>query len=75
VLECAVIGVPDKVYGEEIKAFVVLKNGENCTEAEIIENCRPHLPTFKLPKQVEFIDAIPKNALGKPLRRELRQRN
>jgi long-chain acyl-CoA synthetase len=73
VLEAACVGVPDKVYGEEIKAFVVLRKGENCTEAEIIEHCRPHLPKFKMPKQVQFIDAIPRNTMGKPLRRELRK--
>jgi long-chain acyl-CoA synthetase len=72
VLEAACVGVPDKIYGEEIKAFVVLRKGESCTEAEIIEHCQPHLPKFKMPKQVQFIDVIPRNTLGKILRKELR---
>jgi long-chain acyl-CoA synthetase len=73
VVEAGCVGILDKVYGEEIKAFVVLKQGEKCTEVEIIEFCKKHLPTFKQPKKVQFIEAIPKNMLGKMLRAELRK--
>jgi long-chain acyl-CoA synthetase len=73
VAEAGCVGVKDGVYGEEIKAFVVLKPGEKCTEAEIIEHCKKSLPTFKTPKQVQFIQALPKNILGKTLRVELRK--
>jgi long-chain acyl-CoA synthetase len=73
VAEAGCVGVKDRVYGEEIKAFVILKPGESCTEAEIIEHCRKSLPTFKMPKQVQFIQALPKNILGKTLRAELRK--
>jgi long-chain acyl-CoA synthetase len=73
VAEAACVGYSDRVYGEEIKAFVVLKQGEVCSEADIVEFCRQHLPTYKQPKRVQFIDAIPKNMLGKTLRAELRK--
>ena len=71
--EAGVIGIPDKTYGEEIKAFVVLKAGEQATEEEIITFCKDYLPTFKRPKIVQFTDALPKNILGKVLRAELRK--
>jgi len=73
VAEAGVIGVPDKVYGEEIKAFVVLKSQERATEDEMIAFCKQSLPTFKTPKTVQFIDVLPKNLLGKILREELRK--
>ena len=73
VTEAGVIGIPDKVYGEEIKAFVVFKPGEEVKEEEIIAFCKEHLPSFKTPKKVQFIDALPKNLLGKLLRAELRK--
>jgi long-chain acyl-CoA synthetase len=73
VAEVGCVGVKDRVYGEEIKAFVVLKPGEQCTEIEIIEHCKKALPTFKTPKHVQFVQALPKNLLGKTLRAELRK--
>jgi long-chain acyl-CoA synthetase len=73
IVEVGVIGIPDKVYGEEIKAFVVLKPGEHASEGEIIAFCKEHLPTFKLPKKVQFMESLPKNLLGKVLRAELRK--
>jgi long-chain acyl-CoA synthetase len=73
VVEAACIGIKDRVYGEEVKAFVVLKAGEKCSEQEIIDHCKKSLPAFKTPRQVQFIDALPKNILGKMLRAELRK--
>ena len=73
VVEAGCAGIKDRVYGEEIKVFVVLKKGEQCTEAEIIEHCKPYLPKYKMPKQVQFLEALPKNMLGKILRAELRK--
>jgi len=72
IAEAGVIGIPDKVYGEEIKAFVVLKPKEQASEEEIITFCKERLPTFKTPKKVRFMDSLPKNLLGKVLRAELR---
>jgi long-chain acyl-CoA synthetase len=73
VAEAGVIGIPDKTYGEEIKAFVVLKPREQASEADIIAFCKECLPSFKTPKSVQFIEALPKNLLGKVLRAELRK--
>jgi len=72
VLEACTIGVPDSYRGESLKAFVVLKEGETATEEEIIEFTRENLAAYKVPKSVEFIDELPKTAVGKILRRELR---
>jgi long-chain acyl-CoA synthetase len=73
VMDAGVVGIPDKVYGEEIKAFVVLKPDEKATEEELIDFCKKHLPTFKTPKKIQFMQALPKNLLGKLLRAELRK--
>jgi acyl-CoA synthetase (AMP-forming)/AMP-acid ligase II len=72
--EVAVIGVPDEKWGEAIKAIVALKEGCAASDKEIIDFCKGSLASYKKPKSVEFIDAIPKNAYGKVLKRELRER-
>jgi long-chain acyl-CoA synthetase len=71
VKEAAVIGVPDQVWGETIKACVVLKGGENVTEEEIVNFCKERLSSYKKPRSVDFLDELPKNAMGKIVRREL----
>ena len=68
----AVVGTPDPEHGEEIKAFVVLKDGMTATEQEIVAWSREQMAVFKYPRSVEFRDALPMNATGKILRRELR---
>ncbi|UCC61954.1 MAG: long-chain fatty acid--CoA ligase [Anaerolineae bacterium] len=73
VLEAAVIGVPVEGKGERVKVFVVLKPGETATEEEIIAFCRDNLAPYKVPRFVEFKDQLPKSAVGKILRRELKQ--
>ncbi len=72
ILEACAIGKPDKYRGETVKAFVVLKKGEKLTEEEVIQYCKQHLAPYKVPKQVEFLDELPKSAVGKILRRKLR---
>ena len=67
----AVIGVPDNLYGEEVAAVVVLKNGASCSEQEVIEFCKARLADYKCPKTVRFVDDIPKGPTGKLLKREL----
>lgn len=67
----AAIGVPDELYGEEVTAFVVLRDGQAATEDEIIAFCREHLADYKCPKTVHFITEIPKGPTGKLLKREL----
>lgn len=72
VLECACIGIPDEVTGEAVRLFVV-PSGEISVSAEaLIEHCRKSLTSYKIPKQIIFVDALPKSAVGKILRRELR---
>jgi long-chain acyl-CoA synthetase len=73
VQEACAIGIPDLRRGENIKVFVVLREGESATEDEMIEFCRGRLATYKLPTEVEFRDALPKTETGKILRRELRK--
>jgi fatty-acyl-CoA synthase len=59
---------------EAVSAAVVPRDGENLTEADVIAHCREHLAGFKTPKQVFFVDALPKNPSGKLLKRSLRAR-
>jgi long-chain acyl-CoA synthetase len=73
VQDVVVVGVPDPIMGEEVKAFVVLKPGHHVTGQELIGFCRESLGKFKCPKYIEFIDQIPRNPIGKVLRQELRQ--
>ncbi|MBM4331377.1 MAG: long-chain fatty acid--CoA ligase [Deltaproteobacteria bacterium] len=75
VLETAVIGIPHPKWQEIPIAFVVLKKGEKPTADEIIAHCSKKLAKFKVPKEIEFIDALPRNPSGKVLKRELRQRH
>jgi long-chain acyl-CoA synthetase len=72
VLEACTIGVPDDYSGERVKAFVVLKEGQGATEQDIIEYCKENLVKYKVPKYIEFTDSLPKSAVGKILRKELR---
>ncbi|MBI5969269.1 MAG: long-chain fatty acid--CoA ligase [Deltaproteobacteria bacterium] len=74
VYEVAVIGVPDEKWGESVKAIVSLKEGHKATGEEITDFCKQHLASYKKPKSVDFIDAIPKNPYGKVLKRELREK-
>jgi long-chain acyl-CoA synthetase len=73
VLEAVVTGIPDPYRGETVKAFVVLKQGETATEEELIQYCRGKLAAYKVPRQVEFRDSLPKTIVGKVLRRYLRE--
>jgi long-chain acyl-CoA synthetase len=73
VVEACAIGVPHPTRGEQIKVFVVLKEGVTATEAEIIEFCATKLAKYKLPTMVEFRKELPKNNVGKILRKTLRE--
>jgi len=73
VLEAAVIGVPDALYGEEVKAFVVLRTGFAATEEELLNHCLKTLARFKAPKSIGFLPELPKSPVGKVLKRELRK--
>jgi long-chain acyl-CoA synthetase len=71
VLECGVVGVPDEKSGEAVKVVIVRKD-PNLTKEAVIEHCKKELTGYKLPRHVEFRDALPKTPIGKVLRRELR---
>ena len=71
VKEATVVGVPDEVRGETVKAFIVLKEGQTATEEEIIAFCRENLAAYRVPRIVEFRADLPKSIIGKVLRREL----
>jgi long-chain acyl-CoA synthetase len=70
--EAAVIGMPDALMGEEVLAFVVLRPGQSATAGEVIAFCQGRLAKYKCPKEVRFVDALPKSPVGKILRKELR---
>jgi fatty-acyl-CoA synthase len=73
VAEVAVIGIPDEKWGEMVTALVVLGEGEQATEAEIIAHCRTRLAGYKLPKRVEFRDELARTATGKIQKFKLRE--
>jgi long-chain acyl-CoA synthetase len=73
VQEACAIGVPDPKRGENVKVFVVLKEGETATQEELIAYCRTKLATYKLPAEIEFRKELPKSTVGKILRKQLRE--
>jgi long-chain acyl-CoA synthetase len=74
VAEAAVIGAPDERWGEAVVAYVVTRPGESLDGETVIAYCKEHLASHKAPKSVTFLEALPKNAAGKVLKRELRER-
>jgi long-chain acyl-CoA synthetase len=72
ILEACTIGVPDAYRGETVKAFIVTVEGETLTEEDITRYCKENLAAYKVPKIFEFIDELPKSAVGKVLRRKLK---
>jgi len=72
VMDAVAVGIPHEYRGETVKAYVVLRQGETATKKEIIDFCRDKLAAYKAPKSVEFRDELPKSAVGKILRKVLR---
>lgn len=73
VKEAAVIGLADKLRGEYVKAFVVLKEGEECHSKELLRFMREKLAAYKLPRHIEFVGSLPKNSTGKIMKRILKE--
>jgi fatty-acyl-CoA synthase len=74
VTEVAIIGVEDEKFGQRLKAFVVLEEGASLSEAELAAHVKANLASYKTPREVEFLDELPRNATGKVLKRELKAR-
>ncbi|HKF71471.1 MAG TPA: AMP-binding protein [Stellaceae bacterium] len=72
VAECACVGRPDEKTGEAVRLFVARSPGATLTEEQVIAHCRRELAAYKVPKEVRFLDALPKSAVGKILRKDLR---
>jgi fatty-acyl-CoA synthase len=74
VVEAAVIGVEDAEFGQRLKAFVVVNEGAEVSEEDLKAHVKEHLAGYKAPREVEFVDELPRNATGKILKRELQAR-
>jgi len=72
IMEAAVVGVPDAVFGEQVKAFIVLKQGEQLTEDDVQHYCSRSLADYKVPKYVQFISEMPRNQVGKVMKQSLK---
>jgi long-chain acyl-CoA synthetase len=73
ILEACTIGVPDEYRGETVKAFIVTREEETLNQEEVTQYCKENLAAYKVPKMFEFIDELPKSAVGKVLRRKLKE--
>lgn len=73
VKEAAVIGVTDKLRGELVRAYVVLKEGESCDSKDLLNFMKEKLAPYKLPRNIEFVDSLPKNSTGKIMKRLLKE--
>lgn len=74
IVDAAVVGVPDALYGEAVAAFVQPRPGARLSADSVIEHCRARLAGYKKPRHVVFVDSLPRNSLGKVLKSELRKR-
>lgn len=75
ILEAAVVGIPDTEWGEMVKAYIVLQDEATMDQDEVIDFCKEHLASYKKPRYVEFVESLPKNVMGKVLKKELRERH
>ena len=71
VKKAATIGIPDKIYGEEVASFIVPRQGCKIENQNIINHCKATLPDFKIPKEIHFLEEIPKTERGKVTKQDL----
>jgi fatty-acyl-CoA synthase len=71
VREVAVVGVPDEEFGQRLRAYVALDDGASVTEDQLREHVKANLAAYKVPREVVFVDALPRNATGKIVKRDL----
>jgi long-chain acyl-CoA synthetase len=74
VFEASVVGVPDPVFGEAVAAFIELQPGAALTAEQVLEHSKARIASYKKPRHVFFVDALPRNSTGKVLKTELRAR-
>jgi acyl-CoA synthetase (AMP-forming)/AMP-acid ligase II len=74
VCEVAVVGVDDEEFGQRLRAFVVVQSGRDASPDELKDHVKANLARFKVPREIVFIDELPRNATGKVLKRELARR-
>ncbi|MGC9318787.1 MAG: long-chain-fatty-acid--CoA ligase [Armatimonadota bacterium] len=74
VRDCAVVGARSELRGEIVTAWVELHDGQAVANGDVIEHCSEHLARYKIPRQIHFVDGLPRSATGKVLKRELRER-
>lgn len=72
IVEVAVIGIPHASMGEAAKAYIVVRNGANCSDEQIFHHCKKRLPAYAVPQEVTFLQSLPKNSAGKILKTELK---
>jgi fatty-acyl-CoA synthase len=72
--EAAAVGVEDEDFGQRLRAFVVLNEGADASEEDLKSHVKAHLARYKVPREILFIDELPRNATGKVLKRELAER-
>jgi acyl-CoA synthetase (AMP-forming)/AMP-acid ligase II len=72
--EAAVVGRPDRDFGEEVAAFVILRAGAHADEAELISFCRERLAKYEAPKEIHLVGSLPRSPIGKILKKDLRSR-
>jgi len=73
IVDAAVVGVAEDVWGEAVRAFVVMQEGAELTEADVVQHCKRNLASYKKPKYVSFVDDIPRNPSGKIVKTKLRE--
>ena len=73
-IEAAVFGVPDQVYGESLMAVIIPRSGSSVSASELIEHCRSLIGGYKIPRRIVISEELPKNSLGKIVKSQLRQR-